>query len=58
MAPGTSRLLLQTTPQALPRINLIGSGDVRGLGLGPELQPYVRLYLGLSYEEYYDTMCK
>lgn len=54
----SSRSLAASPQQVLPRINLVGSGDVRGLGVRPDLQPSVKLYLGLSYEEFYDTLCR
>lgn len=54
----SSRSLAASPQQVLPRINLVGSGDVRGLGVSPDLQPSVKLYLGLSYEEFYDTLCR
>ena len=53
-----SNRLLQSSSPMLPRINLVGSGDVRQLGVAPQLQPFVKLYLGLSYGDYYDTLCR
>jgi hypothetical protein len=50
--------LLQASVPSLPPINLIGSGDVGGLGVAPELQPSVRLYLDLNHGDYHDTLCR
>ena len=43
---------------AVPRINLLGSGDVRQLGVPPQLYRHVALYKDLGYADYYDTLCR
>ncbi|KAI8476139.1 MAG: hypothetical protein J3K34DRAFT_402192 [Monoraphidium minutum] len=42
----------------LPRINVVGSGDVSKLALPDALAGAVHIYSGLGYEEYFDTMCR
>jgi hypothetical protein len=50
--------LLQASSPSLPHINLIGAGDVGQLGVVPELQPSVRLYLDMNFSDHCDTLCK
>lgn len=42
----------------LPRINVLGSGRLSGLGVPQELRAQVFVYKDLGYTDYYDTVCR
>jgi hypothetical protein len=42
----------------LPRINVVGSGELAALGLSAGLQGAVHVYRDLPFDEYYDTICR
>lgn len=44
--------------QPLPRINVIGSGDIAALKLPAALLGSVFVYKELGYDDYYGTMCR
>jgi hypothetical protein len=45
-------------PVPLPRINVMGSGQVAQLAVPANLRPWVHLYRNLGYDDYYDTLCR
>jgi hypothetical protein len=42
----------------LPSVNVVGSGELRDLGLPDRLAGAVRVYRDLQYGEYFDTLCR
>jgi hypothetical protein len=55
----SSRHLSQAADHVpLPRINVIGSGSLNALKLPRRLAGSVFVYQGLSYADYYDTVCR